>query len=416
MGRKGAEGRTDGRTGATDSGNHPAVPQGVLSVGLILMVIVAFVNYAATGIVMVTLPHRVVDLGGGDLAVGLIVGAMFISAVVCRPALGRFAGSVNRKQLVLAGVVVNVVCFTLYGVSPNLAALAVVRLLNGIGEACFYTGSATLVTDLAPPTRRSEAISYYSVAIHIGVGIGPTIGVQFADGFGLPAAFALAGGLCAASALLATALPAPPIERAPDEKRRWVSRAALLPGGVFALGTVGMAAFSAYVPLYGDDLNMSTVQYVFLLYSSVIVLVRLFGKVHRLDPVRVAQTATGLIALGLFVIAAAPAQWTLYTGTVVFAAGIAIQFPALMGIALRDAKDHERPGVVGTYTACQDLSQGLSGLLLGSAAYVAGYRASFGVAAACGLGGLLLLIVAYGRRASAPVPVVAAENPLTAEL
>jgi MFS family permease len=316
----------------------------VLTAGLILLVLISLVNYAALGIVTVALPHRIVDLGGDSLAVGLIVGSMFISAVVCRPVMGRYAGRMNRKQLVLIGVGVNIVCFTLYGQAPNLALLALLRLVNGIGEACFYTGSATLVTDLAPSTRRAEAISYYSVSIHVGVGVGPTIGLEFAHHFGLSAAFALAGGLCAVSAVMATRLPTPPIDLAPAEKLTWVNRSALIPGAVFAFGTAGMIGFSAYVPLYGDELHMSTVQYVFLLYSGTVVAVRLLGRIHRQDPVRVAQVAMTIIAVGLAVIATVPHPWALYVGTVIFAGGIAIQFPALMGIALRNAKDHERVG------------------------------------------------------------------------
>jgi predicted MFS family arabinose efflux permease len=370
----------------------------LLTPGLILMVIVAMLNYTAMGIVTVSLPHRVVNLGGDSLAVGLVVGSMFISAVVCRPSIGRYAGRMKRKHLVLIGLGVNIVCFTLYGQAPDLVLLALLRLVNGIGEACFYTGSATLVTDLAPPTRRAEAISYYSVSVYLGTGVGPSIGVEFAKHFGLSGAFALAGGFCTASAVLATRLPSPAIELAPEEKLKWINRSALIPGAVLAFGTAGMIGFSAYVPLYADELHMSTVQYVFLLYSAVIVAVRLLGKIHQQDPVRVAQVATTAIVLGLSLIATVPRPWALYVGSAVFASGIAIQFPALMGVALRNAKDHERAGVVGTYTAFMDLSQGLSGLILGAATYFAGYRASFGGGAIFAIFGLALLMRTYGRR------------------
>jgi predicted MFS family arabinose efflux permease len=210
---------------------------------------------------------------------------------------------------------------------------------------------------------------------------------------------------------MATRLPTPPIDLAPAEKLTWVNRSALIPGAVFAFGTAGMIGFSAYVPLYGDELHMSTVQYVFLLYSGTVVAVRLLGRIHRQDPVRVAQVAMTIIAVGLAVIATVPHPWALYVGTVIFAGGIAIQFPALMGIALRNAKDHERVGVIATYTACQDLSQGLSGLILGGATYFAGYRASFGGGAIFAVCGLVLLIVNYGRKQPAAASASEASSP-----
>ena len=39
-----------------------------------------------------------------------------------------------------------------------------------------FVGAATLVADLAPPERRAEAASYFSVAVFGGLGIGPIIG------------------------------------------------------------------------------------------------------------------------------------------------------------------------------------------------------------------------------------------------
>jgi predicted MFS family arabinose efflux permease len=280
--------------------------------------------------------------------------------------------------------------------------------VNGVGEAMFYTGSATLVTDLAPPTRRAEAISYYSVSVYLGTGLGPSIGIWMAHGTDLAGAFALAGGFAACAALFAIRLPSPPMPpRVDGEKLAWVSRRAVVPGTVLAFGTAGVIAFSAYVPLYGDQLGMNTVQWVFLLYSMVIVAVRLLGRIHRLAPMRVAMTATSAIVVGLTVIAAVPRPIGLYIGAAIFASGIAIQFPALMGLALRGARDHERASVVGTYTAFMDLSQGVSGFIMGFAAALAGYRASFVTAAVIALLGLSLLLFSQRTEfASARLPAV----------
>jgi MFS family permease len=369
----------------------------VLTPGLAAVIVTGALTYLAMGMTSLTLPYRVTALGGGNLAVGAVVGSMFASAVLARPFVGRMGARVSRRWLVLGGAGLDAVCFTLYGQVPAVWGLVGVRLLNGIGEAMFYTGSATLVTDLVPASRRTQAVSYYSVSVYLGTGLGPSIAVAVIHQASQSWAFACAGMTAALAALLATRLPSPAIDATPGQRLPWVSRRAVLPGSVLAFGTAGVVAFSAYMALYARHLHMGGVQYVFLTYSGVIVLVRLFGRIHLLSPMTVARAATTAIVTGLCVVALVPAAPAIYIGTAVFASGIALQFPALMGLALRGAPDYERASVVGTYTAFMDLSQGVSGFILGAATAVAGYRAAFGASAVLALTGLSMLLLVTRR-------------------
>jgi MFS family permease len=378
------------------TGGLPA-PGRVLTPGLAAVIVTGALTYLAMGMTTLTLPYRVTALGGGNLAVGAVVGSMFASAVLARPYVGRMGARVSRRWLVLGGAALDAVCFTLYGQVPTVWGLAAVRLLNGLGEAMFYTGSATLVTDLVPASRRTQAVSYYSVSVYLGTGLGPSIAVAIIHRAGQSWAFACAGLTAALAALLATRLPSPSIDARPGQRLPWVSRRAVLPGSVLAFGTSGVVAFSAYMALYARHLHMGGVQYVFLTYSAVIVLIRLLGRIHLLSPMTVARTATTAIVTGLCVVALVPAEPAIYVGTAIFASGIALQFPALMGIALRDAPDYERASVVGTYTAFMDLSQGVSGFLLGGATAIAGYRAAFGCSAVLALTGLSMLLLVTRR-------------------
>ena len=59
-----------------------------------------------------------------------------------------------------------------------------IRLVTGVGDALFFTGSATLVADMAPPERRGQALSYFSITAYLGQGLGPTLGESVASGVG----------------------------------------------------------------------------------------------------------------------------------------------------------------------------------------------------------------------------------------
>jgi len=78
------------------------------------------------------------------------------------------------------------------------------------------------------------------------------------------------------------------------------------------------------------------VQYVFLTYGAVILLIRLGGGriPDRFGAAPIGTIATLLIAAGMALIAAHPSAVALYAGAVVFAVGIALQYPALLALTV----------------------------------------------------------------------------------
>ncbi len=375
---------------------------------MMTIVVCGSCNYLAFGMVTVMLPHLIKDkLGAGNFAVGVIVGVFAVSGVLTRPAAGRLGNRYGRRSVMITGALVIGASFGLYGVVPAIALLVVLRLSTGVGEALFYTGAATMVADHAPPDRRSQAIGYYSVAIYLGTGLGPTLGESLQQAIGFTQTFAVAGLLSLASGLLAIPLPNLRIDETSGERPPLLNRDALLPGSVLALGVMGLVAFDAYVPLYATDLGMSGAQYVFLTYSAVMIGIRAFGgRVHHMDPRRAATLAMTMMAGGLLVMSSVASRATLYVGAAMFASGFAVQFPALMTMAVNRATDRERASAVGTYTAFMNLSLGTGGFLLAIPAAAFGYRASFAFGSVSAVFGVVLLRVAVQRRV-APALLVA---------
>ena len=178
-------------------------------------------------------------------------------------------------------------------------------------------------------------------------------------------------------------------------------RAALAPGVVLFLGLIGLAGFTAFVPLYVRELDLGGADTLFLLYGGLILCVRIVGA--RLPDIlggrRAATIALTCGAVGLAVMAAWPSVAGLVVGTAVFAAGMSLLYPALLVLALTAVPDNERGSVVGTFSSFFDLSQGLGALILGGVAALSGYRGAFaGGAIAAGVG-VVLLTTGVGLRA-----------------
>src|SRR5689334_16124794 len=98
------------------------------------------------------------SLEGDSLAVGIAVGAFAVGAILLRPFAGRIGDRYGRRILIVAGAFIVAAAWALVHLATNLPVLVGTRILGGIGEAAFFVGAGTMITDLAPEHRRGEAL------------------------------------------------------------------------------------------------------------------------------------------------------------------------------------------------------------------------------------------------------------------
>ena len=373
---------------------------GLVSSTFVLIMAAAFALFTAVGAVLPVLP-RYVDgpLGGGGVAVGFVVGSFFVATLLARPLAGRLGDERGRRVVIVGGAAVMAAAIASFPLAPNVAVLSLLRFIQGAGEAAFYVGAATAVTDLVPASRRGQAVSYFSGALYGGIALGPLVGEWVLGDGDYGRVWALAAGLTALAAILAVWLrePARPVRTGP--RARLVHPAGLVPGSAFGLGTFGYAAFAAFMPLYAPSLGLGGSAPVFGLYAGLTLAGRLLGAriPDRLGPSTTARAGLVTMATGMAVLGAWHTVPGLWTGTALFAAGNAFMFPALLSLALDAAPDGERAAVVGTVVAFFDLGQGAGALLLGPLVTVAGYTGPFAAGALAATAGLLLLSVHLRR-------------------
>jgi MFS family permease len=357
-----------------------------------VVIVAGTLYFLSVGVVAPVLPVFVSsDLHGGNLAVGLVVGAFAIAAVVARPTAGRLCTRFGARSLIASGAAVAAVSIAAYGLCDNHVELFALRLATGVGEGFFFTGATTLVADLAPANRRGAALSLFSVTVFLGAGVGPLLGVPFADSVGAPWTFVVAGCIGAASAVACLfTVDVSPRRAVDDERLALVNRKAVGPGLAMALNCMGAAGFFAYIPLYAKDVDAS-VQTVFVIYAVIILGIRIgaAGLPDRLGPAVCGVYASVLDAAGLLVVAAFGSSAGLYVGAALFAVGTALLYPALMALTLSRGAAAERSSLVGTFTASFDVGQGLGGLVLGGVAAGLGLRESFAAGGVFALLGLL---------------------------
>ncbi|MEX2268747.1 MAG: MFS transporter [Acidimicrobiia bacterium] len=395
-----------------------APPTRLITARFVLVVASGLAYFMALGVVLPVVPQYVKHhLGGGSVSVGIAVGSLFVGAVLLRPYAGRLGDRFGRRILIVSGALVVALSVLAYGAVDSLAFLVGARVLTGLGEAAFFVGAATMIADLAPPARRGEAFSYWSVAVYGGLAFGPALGEALLDRGGTQTVWMVSCGLGLLAAGLGTFTREVPRPEGVPIDSRIINRAAVGPGAVLFSGLIALAAFTAFVPLYVDDVGLGSAETVFLVYGGLVLVVRVVGA--RLPDALGARTA-GMLALtfstiGMAIMAAWGTTAGLIAGTVMFAGGASLLYPALLLLALGGAPDTERASVVGTFSSFFDLSQGLGSLIVGGVASFAGYRGAFAAGAVSAAIGVVALRMRAMQRARAvalgEAGALAAEHP-----
>jgi len=354
------------------------------------------IYFLAIGSVNALLPTFVVDeLAGTEATAGFVMGSAAISALATRVWFGRTADRNGARRILVLGSLLGGLGFVMMSLSGSLISAVGARLVLGASGAAMVTGSTMLGIQLAPASRRSQAAAFVLISFHAGMGLGPMVAERALDASSYAWVWIGAGGvslLSGAVAMLLSYRPGDPNA----EPSPMIHRAALLPGLVTFFGVFVFNGYLTFLPLYAREVGMEDAGLAFLVSSAVMVLIRgLFGRV----PDIVGHVRAGSGAL-LFTVGAAVlvALWATPVGVVVGAAlisaGLSLQSPSFIALAVDKVEDHERGSAMATFTAFYDIAGAIIGPTMGLIVAGAGYRAAFlTTAAMAGIGFLLLQFV-----------------------
>lgn len=374
--------------------------------------------FLAMGAVLPVVPLYVDKrLGGNDVAVGVAVGALAVGSILLRPLAGRIGDRFGRRVLMVGGALMVAITAASAGVVESLAWLVATRVMMGLGEACFFVGGTTMATDLAPESRRGEAVSYWSVAVWSGLAFGPALGELLLDHSHYDRVWFLAGVSALVSALIALATKETRVVVEHADRGRLIAPAAIRPGIILAATLLGITGFSIFLPLYGPEVGIDDVGLVFLVYGVIVLGVRIIGArlPDVLGPIRAGSIAIGATALGLTIVAAWGTEVGLVVGAVIIAIGSSFLYPAALLLTLRGVPEQQRASVVGTLSAFFDFSTGAAGIVLGGIAALSSYQGAFAGSALLAALALVLLRSGFAGHEEGIVPTVAEVAPATVE-
>jgi MFS family permease len=113
------------------------------------------------------------DLGITDLQIALLQGFAFsVFYVTVGLPLGMVAGMINRRRLLVGGIIVWSVAAAAGGLAQDFGHMFLSRLAIGVGEAVLGPCAVTIIADLFPPERRGRPMAVYVFGSMIAFGVG----------------------------------------------------------------------------------------------------------------------------------------------------------------------------------------------------------------------------------------------------
>src|ERR1700751_862959 len=158
----------------------PAVNPWIIA---LVVTMATFIEVLDTSIANVSLPHIAGGLSAGVDESTWILTSYLVSNAIVLPMSGWFSNLMGRKRFYMTCVAVFTISSFLCGLAPNLGALIVFRVLQGLGGGGLQPSEQAILADTFPPAKRGMPFAIYGMAVVVAPAIGPTLGGFITDNF-----------------------------------------------------------------------------------------------------------------------------------------------------------------------------------------------------------------------------------------
>jgi MFS family permease len=337
------------------------------------------------------LPLFIKSLGGDEANIGFIMGSFGITSLGSIPLVAFLIDRYGRRSFMLLGASVMLMSSLGYLLITELSPIFyLLRLVQGIGFAFFFTSSGTAAADFVPQAKRGQGLGIFGAFTIASYALGPTVGEAVIEHLGFHEFFIYASLFSVIAMLLV--YPTDDADFKPSKDRYGLDffrlvfskkfRVALLSNVILAGGFGSILQFiAAFLKPKGLD-----VFYFFLTYTVTVAAVRLLGGGISDVFGRKKITSPSLLFFSLSIAAMIFIDSVYKTILISFLFSISygMLYPTLSALVIDKAGPDERGKAMGAFNACFSLgtnfltfgwgviakSFGFDGMYLTSAVFV----------------------------------------------
>jgi sugar porter (SP) family MFS transporter len=156
-----------------------------------------------TGVIAGALLFIKTDFDLGSFAQGLVVAAVPIGAVGGAAIAGPAADTYGRRLMILVAAAVFIVGALASAAAPGVEVLVLARIVIGVAIGLASAAAPVYISEVAPPESRGRLVSFFQLAVTIGILVAYLVGLAFDGiegwrwmlGLGCVPALALAFGM-----------------------------------------------------------------------------------------------------------------------------------------------------------------------------------------------------------------------------
>jgi MFS family permease len=347
-----------------------------------------FVVFLSAFQLLPTAPFQIRALGGSAVAAGLFLGFLTYASAMSGPITGGIVDRVGKRRVLMTSSLAIAVFSAIYAVLPTYQGMLILVVVHGVFWSGLLVAAGSYVTDLVPPLRRAEGMSYWGMSTIFAIAMAPTIGLWVFEHGGWTLLCTEAAGLnllmFAIAWLLLPPDPATPVHGV----RAWSWRG-LVEWRVLALSMTlflyafGYGGITSFVAMYSDASGVSPRALYFTVFSIAILVTRPYVARlgDRVGHRRVLLPCLVLVMVGFALLAVGGSRTVFVISALVFGTGFGSAYPLFLGHLMRHVDPARRGAAFGSILAAFDTGIGTGSVVIGWIVQHYGFQAAYGTAA-----------------------------------
>lgn len=335
--------------------------------------IAVFSAMLGLGIVIPLLPHYAETLGATGLEIGAIFSGFSVSRALLMPLFGRLSDRRGRKWFIVTGLALYTILSLAYLVAESVGGLILVRVIHGMASAMVIPIAMAYVADLSAVGSEGRQMGTFSIALYLGMGIGPLLGGVISAAAGMAAVFLSMTAFSLLSVLVCLAfVPESAPRPRPAMSNRGVLGNSALRAAVFfqLINAFANGTFMVFVPLIASlAFGLSTAETGLVISVSSLstsVLQRWSGGLaDRYDKTALIVAGTALIAATLLVIPSLSGFPALLLAALAIGIGGGVSLPAVTAIVTIAGRSVGQGAAMGASNTAMGVGMIVSPLLSG---------------------------------------------------